>query len=70
MFHFRKTFHIFVPTTNVMLSRSDMKLYSKGGNSYRELVDFVNEHKIKKEDIVSMGETRDGLFMLIYFGEE
>lgn len=53
-----------------MLSRSDMKLYSKGGNSYRELVDFVNEHKIKKEDIVSMGETRDGLFMLIYFGEE
>lgn len=47
-----------------------MKLFSKGGNSLRELIDFVNENKIKKEDIVSMGETRDGLFMLIYFGEE
>lgn len=47
-----------------------MKLYSKGGNTLRELIDFVNEKGIKKEDIVSMGETRDGLFMLVYFGEE
>jgi hypothetical protein len=47
-----------------------MKLFSKGGNSLRELVDFVNEHKIEKENIVSLGETKDGLFMLVYFAEE
>ena len=47
-----------------------MKLFSKGGNSLRELVEFINEKKIKKEDIVSLGETKDGLFMLVYYAEE
>jgi len=47
-----------------------MKLLSKGGNTMRELIDFVNQQKIEKENIVSLGETRDGLFLLIYFGEE
>jgi len=47
-----------------------MKLLSKGGNTMRELIDFVNQQKIEKENIVSLGETRDGLFLLVYFGEE
>lgn len=36
----------------------------------RELIDFVNQQKIEKENILSLGETRDGLFLLVYFGEE
>lgn len=47
-----------------------MKLLSKGGNTMRELIDFVNQQNIKKENIVSLGETRDGLFLLVYFAEE
>ncbi|MBO6306350.1 MAG: hypothetical protein J6M55_02465 [Paludibacteraceae bacterium] len=47
-----------------------MKLLSKGGNTMRELIDFVNQQKIEKENILSLGETRDGLFLLVYFGEE
>lgn len=47
-----------------------MKLFSKGGNSIRELVDFVNQEKIEKENIVSLGPTPDGLYVLLYFGEE
>ncbi len=36
----------------------------------RELIEFVNQQNIQKENIVSLGETRDGLFLLVYFGEE
>lgn len=35
----------------------------------RALVDFVNAHSIKKEDIVEMSEMRDGTFVLLYFSE-
>ena len=47
-----------------------MKLYSKDGNTMRELIDFVNKNNIQKDNIISLGETRDGMFLLIYFGEE
>lgn len=53
-----------------MLSKSNMKLLSKGANTMRELTDFVNEKGIQKDNIVSLGETRDGMFLLVYFGEE
>jgi len=48
----------------------NMKLLSKSANKMRELVDFVNEKKIKKEDIIEMSEMKDGVCLLLYYGEE
>lgn len=49
---------------------NDMKLRTETANTMRALVDFVNANKIQKENIVSMGPTKDGLYLLVYFGED
>ena len=46
-----------------------MKMMTQSANSMRELVDFVNRNGIKKEDVVSMMQTKDGTFLLTYFAE-
>lgn len=47
-----------------------MKLRTETANTMRALVEFVNANNIQKENIVSMAETKDGLYLLVYFGED
>lgn len=46
-----------------------MKMYTRGFNTNKELVDFTNQKGIKKEDIVSIFVDKDGIFTLIYYAE-
>lgn len=41
-----------------------------GFNKMRELENYVNEHKIPKEDIINIIPTKDNDFQLIYYAEE
>ena len=36
-------------------------------NKMKELTEFVNDKKIKKEDIVNIFQNADGLFTLVYY---
>ena len=47
-----------------------MRMFVHSGNSMRELEEFVNENHIEKEQIFSMIQDRDGVWMLVYYAEE
>lgn len=47
-----------------------MRLQTQGANSMREIETFVNEHKIKKADIVSILQSKDGTYFLTYYVED
>lgn len=46
-----------------------MRMYSKGFNQMKELKDYVNENGIAKEDIVSIIQSKDGMFYLTWYAE-
>ena len=47
-----------------------MKLCTMGFNKMRELEDYVNEHRIPKEDIINIIVTKDNDIQLIYYADE
>ena len=47
-----------------------MKMHTYSVNKAVELDDYVNEHGIKKEDIVSTYQQKDGTFTIVYYAEE
>lgn len=47
-----------------------MELLTRSFNLKQELVNWVNEHGIKKDQIVDIFQDSDKLFVLMYFGEE
>lgn len=63
-------FQFFSYICDCMIKETDMKLRTESANTMRELVEFVNEHHIEKDNIVSMAQTKDGLYLLVYFGED
>lgn len=44
-----------------------MKMYTRSFNFKTELVDFVNENGIEKDQIISIFKENDGLFTIIYY---
>ena len=46
-----------------------MRMYTFGANSLREIMEFANANGIAKENIVDVFQTKDGDFMMIYYGE-
>lgn len=47
-----------------------MKMFTFAANDMRTINQFVNDHGIKKENIVSIFPAPDGTFLLSYFDEE
>lgn len=46
-----------------------MKMYTIAANDMREIQTKVNELGLKKDQIVSILQSADGTFLLIYYGE-
>lgn len=46
-----------------------MRMLTKAANDMREINNFVNEQHIKKEDIINIFQTMDGIFLLVYYAE-
>lgn len=46
-----------------------MELLTRSFNRKQELVDWVNEHGITKDQIVDIFQDNEKLFVLMYFGE-
>lgn len=59
-------FIIFVQTNLFFL----MKMYTRAFNQMKELNVFVNENKISKENIVSVLQSNDGTYLLVYYAEQ
>lgn len=59
-------FIIFVQTNLFCL----MKMYTRAFNQMKELNAFVNENKIPKENIVSVLQSNDGTYLLVYYAEQ
>lgn len=66
MFHKSKGFIIFVITKTF----TSMKMYTKACNDKREITTFINEKGIKKDDIITVFQDHDGLYVLMYYAEE
>lgn len=47
-----------------------MRLYSRTFNKKVELLSFVNEAGIAKEDIVTVFQDKDGTYTIMYYGAE
>lgn len=47
-----------------------MKIFAQSGNSMRDLTDFINANGIEKDQIVSIGQNNDGVFMLVYYSND
>lgn len=47
-----------------------MKMYTRAFNQMKELNTFVNENKIQKENIVSVLQSNDGTYLLVYYAEQ
>ncbi len=47
-----------------------MRMLTKAANDMRAINDFVNEMNIPQEHIVNIFQSKDGVFMLVYFEEE
>ena len=47
-----------------------MKMYTEAANSLRDINDFVNEHNIPQDSIVSIIQSNDGVYMLVYYAED
>lgn len=46
-----------------------MKMYTCAFNQMKELNEFVNREKITQNRIVSIFQSVDGTYLLIYYGE-
>lgn len=46
-----------------------MQMITKSFNTKREVDDYVNEHGILKENIVTTYQDLDGTYVLVYYGE-
>lgn len=46
-----------------------MRMYTRIFNSSREMDTFINEKKIKKENIVSVFQSQGGEFTIVYYDE-
>lgn len=46
-----------------------MKMLTHSGNTMREITEFINQNGITKEQIFSIMQTKDGIFLLNYFEE-
>lgn len=47
-----------------------MKMFTKAANDMREINTFVNENRIPQENIVNIFQSKDGIYMLVYFTED
>ena len=47
-----------------------MKMYTKACNDKREITTFINKKGIRKEDIITVFQDKDGLYVLMYYAEE
>jgi hypothetical protein len=47
-----------------------MKLYTKSFNNKRDLVTFINDSGISKDDILSVFNEDDGLYTLMWYAEQ
>lgn len=47
-----------------------MKMLTHAANDMREINNFVNRNGIPKENIVNIFQSKDGVYMLVYFAEE
>ena len=45
-------------------------MYTQAANDMREINNYVNDNHIPQEDIVSILQSKDGTYMLVYFAEE
>lgn len=46
-----------------------MKMYTQSFNTMRGLNEYVNENHISQDSIVTIYETNDGIFLLIYYAD-
>lgn len=46
-----------------------MKMYTRAFNRMMELDAFVNENGIQQSEIVSIFQSNDGTYLLVYYGE-
>lgn len=46
-----------------------MRMYTRAFNKMRELTDFVNEHEIPQERIITIFESDEKNFILIYYAK-
>lgn len=44
-------------------------MYTRAFNDMRELNTYVNDNNIKKENIVNIFQSTDGLYLLIYYAD-
>ncbi len=47
-----------------------MKMLTQAANDMREINNFVNQNGIPQENIVNIFQSKDGVYMLVYFVEE
>lgn len=55
------------PTSATNFNNMEKKLLSTICETTRKICDFVNEHNIKKEDIVNIITTAGGLYVIFYY---
>lgn len=46
-----------------------MRMYTRAFNRMSELNKFVNDNGIQKDSIVSIFQSVDGTYLLVYYGE-
>lgn len=46
-----------------------MKMYTQSFNNARQANDFVNDHGIQKENIVTLFQNSDKTYLLVYYDE-
>lgn len=46
-----------------------MRMYTRGFNSMKDLNDYANAAGIAKDRIVSVFQSEDGTYLLVYYGE-
>lgn len=46
-----------------------MKMYTEGFNSMRDVEKFINSKGLQKDAIVSILQSNDGTFFLLYYDE-
>lgn len=47
-----------------------MKMYTRVFNRIQEAEEFVNASNIQKKDVLSLSQTADGTYLLVYYGEQ
>ena len=46
-----------------------MKMYTRAFNDMRDANAYVNEHGIPQEHVVSIFQSNDGTYLLVYYAE-